>query len=47
MFVLSSISSGLSFLSENHASIYENSELKVCKNIVFLLKCLAIGLMIY
>ena len=28
MFVLSSISSGLEFLSVNHSSIYENSELK-------------------
>ena len=28
MFVLSSISSGLEFLSVNHSSIYQNSELK-------------------
>ena len=30
MFILSSISSGLQFLSVKHTSIYENSELKVC-----------------
>ena len=35
MFVLSCISSGLEFLSVNHTSIYENSELKVFKNINF------------
>ena len=33
MFLLSSISSGLEFGSGNHTSIYENSELKVFKNI--------------
>ena len=33
MFILSSIYSGLEFLSVNHTSIYENSELKVFKNI--------------
>ena len=32
MFILSSVSSG----SVNHMSIYENSELKVIKNITFL-----------
>ena len=35
MLVLSSISSGLEFWSANHTSIYENSELKVFKNINF------------
>ena len=33
MFIFSSASSGLEFSSVNHASIYENSELKVFKNI--------------
>ena len=36
MFILSSISSGLEFWSVSHTSIYENSELKVLKNINFL-----------
>ena len=36
VFILSSISSGLEFWSVNHTSIYENSELKVFKNIKFL-----------
>ena len=36
MFILSSISRGLDFWSVNHTSIYENSELKVFKNIKFL-----------
>ena len=36
MFILSSISSDLEFWSVNHTSIYENSELKVFKNIKFL-----------
>ena len=36
MFILSYISSGLEFWSVNHTSIYENSELKVFKNIKFL-----------
>ena len=36
MFILSSISSGLEFWSVSHTSIYENSELKVLKNIIFL-----------
>ena len=36
MFILSSISSGLEFWSVNHTSIYENSELKVFKNMKFL-----------
>ena len=46
MFILSSISSGLEFWSVNHASIYENSELKVFNNIKFL-KYLIIAQMIY
>ena len=33
MFILSSISIGLEFWSENHTSIYENSALKVFKSI--------------
>ena len=33
MFILFSISSGLELGSVNHTSIYENSELKVFKNI--------------
>ena len=33
MFILSSISRGLEFWSVEHTSIYENSELKVFKNI--------------
>ena len=36
MFILSSISSGLEFLSVNHTTIYKNSELNVLKNIKFL-----------
>ena len=36
MLSLSSISSGLEFWSVNQTSIYENSELKVFKNIKFL-----------
>ena len=36
MFISSSISRGLEFGSVNHTSIYENSELKVFKNIKFL-----------
>ena len=36
MFTLSFISSGLEFWSLNHTSMYENSELKVFKNIKFL-----------
>ena len=36
MFILSSISSCLEFWSVNHTSIYENSELKILKNITFL-----------
>ena len=35
MLILSSISSGLEFLSVNHTSIYENSESKMFKNINF------------
>ena len=35
MFILSYISSGLEFLSGNHTSIYEKSELKVLENIDF------------
>ena len=33
MFILSSISSDLEFLSANHTSVHKNSELKVFKNI--------------
>ena len=33
MFILSSLSSGLEFWSLNHTSMYENSDLKVFKNI--------------
>ena len=36
MFILSCISRGLEFSSVNHTSIYENSQLKVFKNIKFL-----------
>ena len=36
MFILSSISSGLEFWSVNQTSIYQNSELKLFKNIKFL-----------
>ena len=35
MFILPSISTCLEFLSVNHNSLYENSELKVFKNIKF------------
>ena len=35
MFILSSISGALEFWSVNDTSIYENSELKVFKNIKF------------
>ena len=36
MLILPSVSSGLEFWSVNHLSIYENSESKVFKNIIFL-----------
>ena len=36
MLILSSISSGLEFWSVNQTSMYENSELKVFKNVKFL-----------
>ena len=36
MLILSSISSDLEFWSVNQTSMYENSELKVFKNITFL-----------
>ena len=36
MFISSSISSGLEFWSNNHNSIYENSELNIFENINFL-----------
>ena len=36
MLFLCSISDGLQFWSENHTSMYENSELKDYKNIKFL-----------
>ena len=35
MFILFPVSSGLEFWLANHTSIYENSELKVFKNINF------------
>ena len=35
MFILSFISRGLEFWSVNHTSIYENSDLKIFKNINF------------
>ena len=35
MFILSSVSSGLEFWLVNDTSIYENSELRVFKNIAF------------
>ena len=36
MFILSYISSGLEFWSVNHTSMYENSKLKVFKNVALL-----------
>ena len=36
MFISSSISSGLEFWSNNHNSIYQNSELNIFENIKFL-----------
>ena len=45
MFILSSISS--EFWSVNHTSMYENSELKVFKNIIFLVKYVVIDQMTY
>ena len=36
MFISSSVNSGLEFLSVNYSSIYENSELKVFRNITLL-----------
>ena len=36
MFIWSSISSGLEFLSVNHTSAHENAELNVFKNVKFL-----------
>ena len=36
MFISSSIFSGLEFWSENHTSIFENSESNLFKNIKFL-----------
>ena len=36
MFISSSVKSGLEFLSVNYSSIYENSELKVFRNITLL-----------
>ena len=47
MLVSFSISSGLEFLSVNHASIYGKSELKVFKNIIFLVKYLIIDQRIF
>ena len=36
MFILSSVSRGFEIWSVNHTSMYENSELKIFKNITFL-----------
>ena len=36
LLILSSVSNGLEFWSVGHTSIYENSELKVFRNIKFL-----------
>ena len=36
MLILPSVSSDLEFWSVNHLSIYENSESKIFKNIIFL-----------
>ena len=47
MLILSSVSSDVEFWSVNHASIYENSESKVFKNIIFLVKYLIIDQMFY
>ena len=44
---LFSISSGLEFWSVNHTSIYENSELKVLKNVKFFGKSQIIDPMTY
>ena len=38
MFILSFISSSVEFLSTNHTSMYENSELMVFKNVGFLVE---------
>ena len=38
MFILSFISSSVEFLSINHTSMYENSELMVFKNVGFLVE---------
>ena len=35
MFILSSVSNSLESWSRNHTSIYENSELKIFKNMTF------------
>ena len=45
MFTLSSISRGIEFGSVNHTSIYQNSELKVFKNMTFSVKYLIIDQM--
>ena len=47
MFILSSVSSSLEFLSVNHTSIYENSDLNVSKDIKFQVKYLSLHQMIY
>ena len=47
MFILFSISRGLEFWSVNQTSIYENSELKVVKNINLLVKYLVSDQMTY
>ena len=43
MLTSSSISSGLEFWSVNHTSIYKNYELKIFKNMEFLVEISAIG----
>ena len=47
MFFLCSITSGLKFWLVNHTSIYENSELKVFKNVKFFGEISIIDQMIY
>ena len=47
MFILSSVSSSLEFLSVNHTSIYENSDLNVSKDIKFQVKYLSLHQLIY
>ena len=47
MFISSSVFSNLEFWSVRHASIYENFELKIFKNIKILVKYLIIDKIIY